>query len=223
MVMCIAHVLTRDQVNAIASKLAPSDFADGQSTAGWHAKQVKRNTQLKSDAVGSAAIRTQIQQAIQSNAVFQIAALPKAISPLLLSRYEVGMEYGSHVDNAFMGDDRRMRSDLSLTVFLSDPNTYTGGELIIESMQGEQGFKLEAGAMVLYPSTTLHRVAPITQGVRIAAVGWVQSLVRDAHDREILFDLDTARQSLFAQQGKTSEFDLISKSYTNLLRRWGNI
>lgn len=223
MVMCIAHVLTRDQVNAIASKLAPSDFVDGQSTAGWHAKQVKRNTQLKSDAVGSAAIRTQIQQAIQSNAVFQIAALPKAISPLLVSRYEVGMEYGSHVDNAFMGDDCRMRSDLSLTVFLSDPNTYTGGELIIESMQGEQGFKLEAGAMVLYPSTTLHRVAPVTQGVRIAAVGWVQSLVRDAHDREILFDLDTARQSLFAQQGKTLEFDLISKSYANLLRRWGNI
>ena len=113
-----------------------------------------------------------------------------------------------------------MRSDVSLTLFLSDPATYTGGELVIESTQGEQAFKLPAGAMIIYPSSTLHRVEPVTQGVRLAAVTWVQSLVRDMADREILFDLDTARKAVFAQHGKTAEFDLLSKSLANLLRKW---
>jgi PKHD-type hydroxylase len=113
-----------------------------------------------------------------------------------------------------------IRADLSLTLFLSEPNSYEGGELVIESTQGEQSFKLAAGSLVLYPSTTLHRVEPITAGMRLVAVTWIQSLVRDPSDREILFDLDTARQILFAQYGKSKEFDLLSKSYANLLRKW---
>jgi PKHD-type hydroxylase len=223
MVICIADVLTAEELSSILTLIRPADFIDGQTTAGWHARQVKRNTQMQSHAPALLKIRPLIQRALQRNSLFQMAALPKTISPLLLSRYEVGMEYGSHVDNAFMGDEPRMRSDLSLTLFLSKLDTYEGGELVIESTQGEQGFKLDAGSMIVYPSTTLHRVAAVTQGIRLAAVGWVQSLVRDAGAREILFDLDTARQSIFAQQGKTTEFDLVSKSYANLLRQWGDI
>lgn len=153
--------------------------------------------------------------------MFQTVALPKQVSPIRFSRYEQGMSYGTHVDNAFMGEDRRLRSDLSLTLFLSNPDTYQGGELVIESAQGEQSFKLPAGAMILYPSTTLHRVETVMEGVRLAAVGWVQSLVRDSNAREVLFDLETARRAIFAKHGKVPEFDLISKSYANLLRRWG--
>lgn len=113
-----------------------------------------------------------------------------------------------------------MRADISFTLFLSDPDTYSGGELVIESTQGEQSFKLPAGAMVLYPSSTLHRVEPVTQGRRLAAVSWVQSMVKDDARREILFDLDTALQLIFEKYGKTSEFDLIAKSQSNLLRSW---
>lgn len=116
-----------------------------------------------------------------------------------------------------------MRSDLSLTLFLSDPTTYTGGELVIETPQGEEAIKLEAGALVVYPSSTLHRVEPVTQGIRLVAVSWIQSLIRDPQEREILFDLDTARQTLFQQQGKTPEFDLISKAHANLLRKWAEL
>jgi PKHD-type hydroxylase len=221
MIISIANVLTPEALLDLHQQLKPADFVDGKTSAGWHARLVKHNTQLRSDAPVLPHLRQIIQQALQHNALFQIAALPKQISPILISRYETGMEYGSHVDNAFMGDEPRMRSDLSLTLFLSAPETYEGGELVIESSQGEQAFKLEAGAMVLYPSSTLHRVEQVTAGVRVAAIAWVQSLVKTAGDREILFDLETARQALFANYGKTAEFDLLSKSYANLLRKWG--
>jgi PKHD-type hydroxylase len=182
------------------------------------------NTILQDD--GSAAVQhlqTLLSQALQRNSLFQMAVLPKTIRPALFSRYEKGMSYGSHVDNAVMGQSELMRSDVSLTLFLSQPETYDGGELVIESSQGEQGYKLPAGSMIVYPSTTLHRVEPVTAGRRMAAVTWVQSLVRDSAQREILFDLDTARQILFQKSAKTSEFDLISKSYANLLRQWASL
>jgi PKHD-type hydroxylase len=227
MIILIANVLTEAELNDIYFKLdkgnAQDIFIDGKTTAGWHARLVKHNTQIRSDAPVLLELRSVVQQALKRNALFQMAALPKTISPILFSRYEVGMEYGSHVDNAFMGEENRMRSDLSLTLFLSQPETYEGGELVIESTQGEQACKLDAGAMVLYPSSTLHRVEPVTQGVRLAAVTWIQSLVRECSDREILFDLDTARQAIFAKYGKTTEFDLLPKSYANLLRKWGEV
>jgi PKHD-type hydroxylase len=224
MLICIANVLTTERLQAIYAQLAPEDFVDGKTTAGWHARLVKHNTQLRSDASALPSLREWVLEALHNNSLFQIAALPKTISPILFSRYETGMEYGSHVDNAIMrGGDRPLRSDLSFTLFLSSPDTYGGGELVIESPQGEQAFKLEAGSMVLYPSSTLHRVEAITAGVRLVAVGWVQSLVRSPSEREILFDLETVRQSVFAKQGKTPEFDLLSKSYTNLLRKWSEL
>jgi PKHD-type hydroxylase len=139
---------------------------------------------------------------------------------MLFSRYEAGMSYGRHIDNALMGNQDFLRSDISLTLFLSPPSTYEGGELVIESTDAEQAYKLEAGSVIVYPSSTLHRVEPVTEGVRLVAVAWVQSLVREPSEREILFDLDTARRAIFTKQGKTIEFDLISKSHANLLRKW---
>jgi PKHD-type hydroxylase len=223
MLLCISDVLdTAELKNGVVAKLNQAKFVDGKLTAGWHARMVKHNTQLQDDGTG---VVQELQQcvmaALERNALFKMAARPKAIRPLLFSRYEAGMNYDTHVDNALMGNNGGwLRSDISLTLFLSDPETYLGGELVIESSQGEQAFKLPAGAMILYPSSTLHRVEPVTKGVRLAAVTWVQSLVRDMGDREILFDLDTALQSLFNKYGKTVEFDLLSKSHTNLLRKW---
>ena len=145
---------------------------------------------------------------ILGNELFCLAARPKALSPLLFSRYDTGMQYGSHVDDALMGG---MRTDISFTLFLSDATSYDGGELIIDSASGEETFKLEAGALVAYPATSLHRVGAVTRGARLAAVGWARSFVRDPAQRELLFDLDTARRQLFAREGKSAEFDLISK------------
>jgi PKHD-type hydroxylase len=223
MIISIANVLSPEELAVLEAQLADRQFIDGKVTAGWHARLVKHNTQLPSSDPAMPHLRSLVHQALMRNPLFQMAALPKAIGPILFSRYDLGMSYGSHVDNAFMGTDPKIRSDLSLTVFLRSPATYEGGELVIETTQGEEAFKLDAGAMVLYPSSTLHRVEPVTQGVRLVAVAWVQSLVKDPAERELLFDLDTVRQAIFAKDGKTAEFDLISKSHANLLRKWGEI
>jgi PKHD-type hydroxylase len=150
--------------------------------------------------------------------LLQSAALPVTVPGLLFSRSGPGDGYGRHVDNAFMAGGR---SDLSFTLFLSDPSGYEGGALVLESPSGEEALRLPAGHALVYPSTLLHRVEPVTQGERLVAVGWIQSRVRDADQRELLFELDTARRTLFRQEGKSDVFDLISRSYTNLLRRWG--
>lgn len=223
MVICIGNLLSDDELAHIRDLLRDAEFVDGKLTAGWHARLVKHNTQLKGSDRAATDVRDLITTALKRNPVFQQVARPKIIRPPLISRYQVGMSYGSHVDNAIMGDASPMRTDLSLTVFLNSPTDYAGGELVIEDMQGIHPFKLDAGSMVVYPSTTLHRVEPVTQGERLVAVSWVQSLVREASDRELLFDLDTARQSLFEKYGKTPEFDLISKSHANLLRKWADL
>ncbi|MFQ3617431.1 MAG: Fe2+-dependent dioxygenase [Cyanobacteriota bacterium] len=234
MILCIDAVLTDNELKTIATKLKTASFVDGKTTAGWYAKQVKHNAQIQPGEIAESA-RSLILTALRRNALFQMAAYPKAIRPPLISRYDVGMGYGTHVDNALMGgsaplhgdsqhsDSQQsdlMRTDLSLTLFLNSPEDYEGGELVIEDALGHHPFKLPAGAMVLYPATTLHRVEPVTQGTRLVAVTWVQSLVRNAGDRELLFELDTARQPLFQQYGKTPEFDQITKCHANLLRRW---
>lgn len=227
MILCIGDVLNPTELGTVLSKLetaaAAAEFVDGKQTAGWHAKLVKHNTQLSNQSAVAETVKATIMQAIQRNVLFQMAVYPQVVRSPLLSRYEVGMSYGNHIDNALMGETERMRSDVSLTLFLSSPESYGGGELVIETTQGTQGFKLAAGAMVLYPSSTLHRVEPVTDGVRLVAVTWVQSLVRTESDREILFDLDTARRSIFDKYGKTTEFDLLSKSHANLLRKWAEI
>ena len=220
MIFSIDHVLTSEELKFLVESLEQADFVDGKTTAGWHAKFVKNNMQLNSEATYASDLRELVKTALKRNALFQSALQPKIIHSMLFSRYEKGMSYGRHVDNALMGNQEFLRSDVSFTLFLSSPSTYKGGELVIESSDGDRTYKLEAGSAIVYPSSTLHQVEPVTEGVRLAAVGWVQSLVRDPNEREILFDLDTTRRSIFAKEGKTIEFDLISKSYANLLRKW---
>jgi PKHD-type hydroxylase len=218
--LVIDHVLTVEEAAGISRSLKAAEFVDGKLTAGIYAQAVKNNQQLSDDTPLAESVQAIIHQALARNALFQAAVRPKVIRSALVSRYEVGMEYGCHTDNAIMGEAHPMRSDVSLTLFLSPPDTYNGGELSIDTSLGEQTFKLAAGSMIVYPSTALHQVKTVTNGVRLAAVTWVQSFVRAASEREILFDLDTARRSIYAQYGRTVEFDLLSKTHANLLRKW---
>lgn len=219
--LCIADVLSADELQTVIQSLKTLTFVDGAATAGNQARQVKHNTQAHDDGLGTlGSLQTLVVRALSRNPLFQIAAYPKRIRPPLLSRYEVGMSYGTHVDNALMGGSDPIRTDLSLTLFLNDPTTYQGGELVIETPQGEQWFKLPAAAAIIYPSSYLHRVETVTAGIRLVAVTWLQSWIRDAAQREILFDLQTVQQTLLAQSGKTSEVDLIAKTHANLLRQW---
>ena len=151
MILCIDQGLTDEEVALIVTQLEQAEFVDGKLTAGWHAKQVKHNTQLKNDAKPLQELQAIVTTALKRNRLFQTAVRPKTIRPCLFSRYEVGMYYGDHVDNALMGDGALMRSDVSVTVFLSDPTTYEGGELVIDTATGEQSFKLAAGDIVAYP------------------------------------------------------------------------
>ena len=220
MILCIDNVLNTDELDFINSHLKDAEFVDGKLTAGWFAKAVKNNTQLSTKTTAAKELRNEISQALKRNRLFQAAVRPKIIRPMIFSCYETGMYYGSHTDNALMGGENPMRSDVSFTLFLNSPNDYRGGELVIDTSLGEQAFKLEAGAMIVYPSTTLHRVETITEGKRLAAVSWVQSFVRDVSEREILFDLDTLKQAMYQKYGKTAEFDIAAKAHANLLRKW---
>ena len=222
MILCIGEVLAADRLAAFRERLTGLSFVDGAATAGWHARLVKRNRQAPSGAE-TKELQAELAETLARHELFQMACRPRRMRPILFSRYEPGMEYGTHVDDALMGGGDPVRSDLSFTLFLSPPERYDGGELVVESTAGEQAFKLPAGSLVLYPSSTLHRVAPATRGERLAAVSWVQSQVRDPGGREILFDLDTARRTLFQREGKTREFDLLSKSLANLLRLWAEV
>ncbi len=217
MQIVIGNVLSADETETVRAALARARFVDGTATAGFAARAVKHNRQAAGSDSSLATIRKLVAERILGNEVFRLAVRPKVLSPLLFSRYETGMRYGSHVDDALMGG---MRTDVSFTLFLSDPASYDGGDLVIESAAGEETFKLAAGGLVAYSATSLHRVADVTRGARLAAVGWARSFVRDPARRELLFDLDTARRQLFAREGKSAEFDLISKSFANLLRMW---
>ncbi|MEM7064296.1 MAG: Fe2+-dependent dioxygenase [Cyanobacteria bacterium P01_B01_bin.77] len=218
MVVEIPNLFTQEEVDDILDKLSEAEFIDGKKTAGWNARSVKNNQQLKKNDPNATALKEKVKTTLNKNLLFQSTVRPKSIHTMLFSRYEQGMSYGKHTDNAMMAGT--WRSDVSFTIFLTDPETYQGGDLIIEGATNQQSYRLGSGSAIAYPSSTLHQVAPITQGSRWAIVGWVQSWIRDPSKREILFDLDTARRSIFNSQGKTNEFDLVSKSMTNLLRTW---
>lgn len=220
MILCIADVLTGDEVSDMRGLLLGAAFAPGAATAGWAAREVKNNLQLDTAADVRDRLQKQVREALARNDLFSLAASPKMISPLLFSRYDAGMGYGDHVDNAVMSGNPAIRSDLSFTLFLTDPEDYEGGELCIEDTQGTQSFKLPAASMLLYPSTSLHRVETVTGGTRLVAVGWVHSLIRSAEHRQILFDLETVRREMFMSGGKTASFDTLSKSVSNLWRLW---
>ena len=216
MILTIADVLSADDVNALRAGLASATFVDGKATAGWSARLVKSNLQA-CDSAEVEGLRALVEERLLAHPVFALATRPKAIIGPLFSRYAPGHAYGAHVDDALIGG---VRTDVSFTLFLCDPGSYAGGELVIDTPSGEEAFKLPAGSLVAYPATTLHRVAPVTGGERLAAAGWVRSHVRDAAKRELLFDLETARRRLFEREGKTAEADLLAKCAANLMRLW---
>ena len=213
-------LLSPEQVSSLRTELLADDapWRPGAETAGWHARTVKHNRQLDRHSELQRRLAERLHQALQAHPLLQAAALPQRIHSLRFSRCAAGEGYGRHVDDAYMAEGR---SDLSLTVFLSDPAHYEGGELVLESPTGEQAMRLPAGHALVYPSTLLHRVEPVRQGERLVAVGWIESRVRSAEKRELLFELDTARRSLFAREGKGEEFDLLCRCHSNLLRMWG--
>lgn len=221
MLVLIENMIDEATVTKLRGWMAEATFEDGRATAGGNAAKVKRNEQVSDDPKNRDPRLLEMQDLIADvlwdNGPFYAAAQPKEILSPLFSRYTAGMSYGTHMDNAMMSD---MRIDLALTLFLSDPSDYDGGELVADFSTGERRVKLPAGSAVLYPATTLHRVAEVTRGQRLAAVTWIRSLVRDAGQREILYDLKTAHLQLVRQLGKTPEVDLLSKCHTNLLRRW---
>ncbi|MEA5532803.1 Fe2+-dependent dioxygenase [Crocosphaera sp. XPORK-15E] len=220
MILTIDNILTPEELKQLIDGLSQGNFVDGKTTAGWHAQLVKQNTQLAQNAPQTAELQNLVLDALSRHLLFKLAINPKYIHSLRFSRYEVGMSYGSHTDNALMGGQQFFRSDVSFTLFLNAPDRYEGGELIIEKPEGELCYKLAAGSILLYPSSFLHRVEPVTTGSRLVVVGWIQSLIRDPIQREILFDIDTVRRSIFAKEGKTIEFDLLAKTHANLLRQW---
>jgi PKHD-type hydroxylase len=217
MQMLIAGILSDEDLVTVRQAFDNAQFVDGRETAGWAAKTVKNNLQVRAGDPALDLVRTLISERLRANALFQLAARPRNITPLLFAQYRDTMTYGTHVDDAQM---QGIRTDISFTLFIDEPETYKGGELVIETSAGENQIKGPAGSLYLYPSNTLHRVDAVTSGTRRVAVGWAQSQVRNAEQREILFDLDTARRTLFDRQGKTAEFDLMSKSVANLLRMW---
>jgi PKHD-type hydroxylase len=219
MLMTIGQILDQAALAELAQTLPCMHYENGRATAGWHAVKVKNNEQARASTTLDL-LQGQIKKALLANPVFTAAVRPKALTSLLISKTSVGGQYGSHVDSPIMGG---LRTDVSFTLFLNNPDDYDGGELIIESAAGDDGYKLPAGSVVVYPSTTLHRVAEVTRGERYVAAGWAQSYIRDASKRELLFDLDTAQRRLFDQHGKTAEFDLLAKCSANLTRRWAEM
>lgn len=217
MILPVANVLSPEMVATMVERLTAGRFQHGSATAGWHARMVKDNDQLRADDPAHADLRAQVEQAVRAHPVTAMATRPRRFGPILFSSTAGGQHYGSHVDDALMGG---VRTDVSFTLFLADPDSYQGGELVMETAAGEVAFKLPAGAGLFYPSTTLHRVTPVTAGRRLVAAGWIRSFIRDAAERELLFDLDTARQGMFNRDGKTAEFDLLSKCLSNLIRKW---
>lgn len=221
MMLTIPNVLNQADVEEMLEQLSKAEFIDGKATAGWNAKLVKNNLQLNTSDPQAAELQQKVASALANHPLFQMAVRPKTIHSLRFSRYEKDMSYGSHVDNAYMGGSQHLRTDVSFTLFLSAPETYQGGELELDDVSGGRRIKLPAGSAFVYPSSTLHEVKPVTEGERWVVVGWVTSLIRDPSEREILFEIDTVRRSLFAKDGKTDEFDLLTKTHSNLLRKWG--
>jgi PKHD-type hydroxylase len=221
LISCVPAVLGPDELAAIKSRLKSASFTDGAGTAGWSAREVKRNLQLALGAPEYEQTARIVREAFMRNGELQTALLPAAATQVLFNRYVQGMEYGPHVDAALMGSmSNAVRSDIAITLFLSDPRSYDGGELTVFMNGVGSQFKLEAGAAVAYPANTLHHVAPVTRGARDAAIIWVQSQVRDPAQRELLWDLENAKRQIFSREGKSPVFDAVSKSHANLLRMW---
>lgn len=221
MLLTIGEVLNPDQLTQIREDIAQLSWRHGSETAGRQARVVKQNLQADLSSRAGAAIRQRLDTILQSHPVLNSAARPTRFSPLLISRTPTGGGYGAHIDNAYIGaGDKRLRTDLSFTLFLSAPEEYEGGELVIDRPGESQSVKLKAGDLVLYPATYLHAVQPVNSGERLVCVGWIESLVRHDHDREILFDMDNLKAELAKHfEADAPERLVAAKLFSNLLRR----
>lgn len=217
----LAKVLDAAALGMLRQLCDDAAFTEGAASAGWHARTVKHNEQLH-DRAWQARLRALLCEALDAQPAFRAAVLPQRYGPVLLARYRSGMAYGTHIDDPLMSGEHGIRSDVAITAFIDDAAAYDGGELVLDTADGERAVKLDAGDVFVYPATTLHRVAPVTRGERRVLVGWVQSHVRDVASREMLFDLERAGQVIFASQGKSEAFDLVMKTRANLVRRWAD-
>jgi len=225
MLIEIPGVLTAAQVREARAQLDATAWVDGRATAGPQSAQVKDNEQLPEDHPLARDLGRAIIGAQQQHPLFMSAALPLRVFPPLFNRYGEGRAFGSHVDNAirYAGGSQPLRTDLSLTLFLAEPDEYDGGELMVEDTYGVHAVKLPAGHAVLYPSTSLHHVRPVTRGCRVASFFWIQSMIRSDGDRALLFDLDSAIQRLVVDQPEHPSLVPLTGVYHNLLRRWAEI
>lgn len=219
---CIPEILKREELQKLRHVLNGAEFVDGKTTAGYRARRIKSNLQLPSESPVLKEATSLVERALWRSMPFTWIAWPQRIRGILFSRYEPGMQYGNHVDNAIMGKSDPWRSDLAFTLFISDPSEYDGGELVIESGLGPQEIKLAAGEAVVYSASTLHRVAEVTRGRRFVAAGWVQSQVRDPAQREILHDLERIKRLLAEKMPDAPETDWAFKTQANLMRMWAD-
>jgi PKHD-type hydroxylase len=223
MLLAIPEVLSVAQVSQARQILDSAQWVDGKATAGHQSAQVKDNQQLREGSPEAQQLGELILTALGQNAMFISAALPLRVFPPLFNRYSGGQSFGTHVDNAIRqvpGTGHRIRTDLSATLFLAQPEEYDGGELVVEDTYGVHSVKLPAGQMVLYPSASLHHVRPVTRGARIASFFWIQSMVRDDGERTLLFDLDTAIQRVNRDAPTSPSAVQLTGIYHNLMRRW---
>lgn len=229
MLVAVPALLSPDQLGEVRRLVDAGPWQDGKATAGKQSELAKRNLQLPSSSPEAQAAGKIVMDALANNGLFMSAALPDRVFPPLFNRYDAGAGHGfdKHVDNAirFLEDkSNRIRTDLSATLFLADPEDYDGGELVIEDTYGEHSVKLNAGDMILYPSTSLHRVEPVTRGSRVASFFWVQSMVRDDGQRTLLLEMDAAIRTLAASLGdKDPSVVSLTGTYHNLLRRWADV
>ncbi|HEX6625490.1 MAG TPA: Fe2+-dependent dioxygenase, partial [Pyrinomonadaceae bacterium] len=221
MLLHIPGVLSAEQVARCRHVLGETEWVDGRVTAGHQSARAKNNMQLPEHHTAARELGDMIVAALERNPLFMAAALPSKVFPPLFNRYEGGQSFGNHVDNAVRqvtGTPHRVRTDLSVTLFLAQPEEYDGGELLVEDTYGVHGVKLPAGDLILYPASSLHRVNPVTRGTRLASFFWVQSMVRDDGERALLFDLDAAIQRLVSGAPEHPSAAPLTSVYHNLLR-----
>ena len=222
MLIEISELLNPAQLQKIHALLLGATFVDGKLTAGMAAERVKQNEELKQDPQLLQRLYRILMASVGQNARFRSFALPNRVADFIFARYRPGMHYGDHVDDPIMGGGK-FRTDVSMTVFLNEPDTYEGGELVIRTPFGDKQVKLAAGSAVVYPSSSVHHVADVTRGERLVALTWMQSFVRDAAQRELLFELDQAREYLLRNEPDTEHAKAVDRSYANLLRMWADV
>jgi PKHD-type hydroxylase len=211
------------QLESVRTIMRNAHFVDGRHSAGMVARRVKRNEEMDLDEETLKLLNNLVMGSLVQNPLYRSATLPLRVAAPHYARYTAGMSYGNHVDDPIMGTEHRYRSDISVTIFLNDPQDYDGGELVIRTSFGDRSIKLPAGDAIVYPSSSIHRVSEVTRGERLVAVSWIQSLVRDADKRALLHDLNQAREKLLREAPDAAETTQVDSAYVNLVRMWAEV